>query len=345
MKVLVAGGAGFIGSTVASALIDAGHRPVILDNLITGRREFCAGRDFYLGDIADAELVDRILAEHPDISAAVHCAALIVVPDSVRRPIPYYRENVAKTLDFVDRLIANGVGRLLFSSSAAIYQPAEDLSVDEASPLSAASPYAHTKLVVERMLADITASSMLRVVSLRYFNPIGADPGLRTGLQAPTPGHALGRIIEAHRTGTPFRVTGLDYPTRDGSGLRDYVHVWDLAAAHVRALERFDSLFPAGAAGHTAVNLGSGTGTTVLELVEAFNTMVRRPVRLEAAPRRPGDVPGAFSRSRRAELLLGWHPEHDIRRGIADTLAWFERRPALLPDLTVPLLQDRVMAG
>ncbi|WP_018585745.1 UDP-glucose 4-epimerase GalE [Salinispora arenicola] len=333
MKVLVAGGAGFIGSTVASALIDAGHRPIVLDSLVTGRREFCHGRDFYHGDIADGRLVDHILAEHPDISAAIHCAALIVVPDSVDRPIPYYRENVSKTLDFVDRLLANSVDRLLFSSSAAIYQPGDDLGVEETSPVNPTSPYAQTKIVVERMLADIAGSSALRVVSLRYFNPIGADPLLRTGPQMPMPSHVLGRLIEAHRTGRPFRVTGVDYPTRDGSGLRDYVHVWDLAGAHVRALERFDDLFRPGTSGHTAVNLGTGAGTTVLELVEAFNSLVSRPVRVEPAPRRPGDVPGSFSRSDQAEQLLGWRAQLDVRRGIVDSLAWFDRRPRVLPDL------------
>lgn len=344
MKVLVAGGAGFIGSTVASALMDAGHQPVILDSLATGRREFCAGRVFYHGDIADGALVDRILTEHPDVRAAIHCAALIVVPDSVDRPIPYYRENVSKTLDFVERLIGNGVNRLLFSSSAAIYQPGEDLGVDEASPVNATNPYAHTKIVVERMLANITSSSALRVVSLRYFNPIGADPRLRTGLQVATPSHVLGRLIEAYQAGRPFLVTGLDYPTRDGSGLRDYVHVWDLADAHVRALERFDSLFPPRGPRHTAINLGTGIGTTVLELVDAFNAVVDRPVQVIPAPRRPGDTPGAFARGNRAEWLLGWRAKRDVRSGIADSLAWFDRRARLLPDLAGPVHRARLLA-
>lgn len=336
MKVLIAGGAGFIGSTIASAAIDAGYRPVILDNLVTGRREFCAGRVFYEGDISDGKLVDHIFAEHPDIAAVVHCAALIVVPDSVRRPTQYYRENVAKTLEFVDRLVRNGVERLIFSSSAAIYQPGADFRVDETSPIEAISPYARTKVVAEEMLADITASSSLRVLSLRYFNPIGADPKMRTGLQVPTPSHALGKVIEAHRTGTPFRVTGLDYPTRDGTGIRDYIHVWDLAEAHLRALDRFPGLFDATSARHLAINLGSGTGTTVLELVQAFNGVVDRPVAIEHAPRRPGDTAGAFTGSARARRLLGWRPRHSLAEGIADSLTWFEVRARVLPDLAGP---------
>ncbi|SBT65830.1 UDP-glucose 4-epimerase [Micromonospora sediminicola] len=333
VKVLIAGGAGFIGSTVASALTDAGHTPVVLDNLVTGRREFCRGRAFQLGDIGDADAVDRMLRRHPDIGVVVHCAALIAVPDSVARPVDYYRANVSATLEFVDRLLAHGVHRLIFSSSAAIYAPGAGLGVDETSPLEAGSPYAQTKLVVERMLADIAASSPLRVLSLRYFNPIGADPAMRTGLQTAVPSHALGRLMLAHRAGVPFAVNGLDWPTRDGSGLRDYVHVWDLAVAHLRALERFDDIFAVGAAPHVAVNLGSGTGTTVLELVAAFNAVVDRPVLVREAPRRPGDAAGAYARGRRARELLGWRARRDLATGIADSLAWHDRRERLLGDL------------
>ncbi|GAA2640973.1 UDP-glucose 4-epimerase GalE [Paractinoplanes durhamensis] len=332
MKVLIAGGAGFIGSTIGSCLLDAGHQPVVLDNLVTGRREFCAGRPFYEGDIADRAILDRIFDDHPDIEAVVHCAALIVVPDSVARPISYYRENVVKTLDLVDHLIAKGVTRLVFSSSASIYEPNDEFSVDEGSALAAQSPYARTKLVVERMFTDITAASPLRVLSLRYFNPIGADPKMRTGLQVAAPSHALGKLIEAYRAGTPFSVTGVDYPTRDGSGIRDYVHVWDLAGAHLRALEVFDTLFPE-KSHYRVINLGTGTGTTVREFVEAFNQVVDRPVAIAEAPRRPGDQAGAYTRSTRAADLLGWRAEHSVADGIRDTLAWFEQRDRILPDL------------
>ena len=253
MKVLIAGGAGYIGSTVASACFDAGISPVILDSLVTGRREFTAGRTFYAGDIADGPLIDRIFAEHPDIGAVIHCAALIVVPDSVADPVGYYRANVAKSLEFAAHLLRNGCERLIFSSSAAIYRASEDLSVDEDSPIDPQSPYARTKAVCEAMFADIAAAQPLRVLSLRYFNPIGADPKMRTGLQLRWPTHALGKMIQAAGEGVPFVITGTDWPTRDGSGLRDYIHVWDLAAAHVAALTGFDAM-PGPV---TVINLGT----------------------------------------------------------------------------------------
>ncbi|MFF4649476.1 NAD-dependent epimerase/dehydratase family protein [Streptomyces sp. NPDC001380] len=191
MKVLISGGAGYIGSTVASACLDAGITPVILDSLVTGRREFTEGRPFHQGDIADGPLVDRVFAEHPEIEAAVHCAALIVVPDSVGDPLGYYRANVAKSLDFVGHLVRNGCQKMIFSSSGSIYLPGEDLSVDEDSGIAPQSPYARTKAVCEGMFADIAATQPIRILSLRYFNPIGADPRMRTGLQLRRPGHAL----------------------------------------------------------------------------------------------------------------------------------------------------------
>ena len=330
MKVLITGGAGYIGSTVASACVDAGITPVILDNLATGRREFALDREYYEGDIADGALLDKVFGEHPDIDAVVHCAALIVVPDSVSDPIRYYQWNVAKSLELLQHLLRNGCHRLLFSSSAAIYQAGEGGSVDEDSPIVPLSPYGRTKAVCEGMFADIAAGTPLRVLSLRYFNPIGADPQLRTGLQTRYPSHALGRLIQAHQAGEPFQITGTDYPTRDGSGIRDYVHVWDLAAAHVAALQSFDAALDA--ATSLAINVGTGTGTTVRELVAAFNTVVSRPVAVAEAPRRPGDPAGAFTRSDRARRLLGWEPTHTIAEGIADSLRWAEVRDSILGD-------------
>jgi UDP-glucose 4-epimerase len=324
MKVLISGGAGYIGSTVASACLDAGITPVILDSLVTGRREFTEGRAFYQGDIADGAVVDRIFAEHPEIEAVVHCAALIVVPDSVGDPIGYYRANVAKSLDFAGHLIRNGCRQMIFSSSGSIYRPGDDFSVDEESGLAPQSPYARTKAVCEGMFADIAATQRIRILSLRYFNPIGADPELRTGLQLRRPSHALGKLIEAHDEGVPFQVTGTDWPTRDGSGIRDYVHVWDLATAHVAALQRFDAAL-AGARS-SVINLGTGTGTTVTELVAAFNSVVAPPVAVTETGPRPGDVAGAFTRSDRAKRLLGWEPRFSVAEGIRDSLRWAEVR-------------------
>ncbi|MBS4753719.1 UDP-glucose 4-epimerase GalE [Nocardioides sp. zg-ZUI104] len=331
MDVLVTGGAGFIGSTVASAAIEAGHRPVIVDNLVTGRREFTRGRCFYEGDIADAALMHRVLDENPGIKVVIHCAALIVVPDSVARPVDYYRANVAATLSLVDTLQQRGIRDLVFSSSASIYRADADFTVDEDSALEPQSPYARTKLVVETMLEDITAAGRLRALSLRYFNPIGADPRLRTGLQVPVPSHALGKLVEAWSQQRPFQVTGTDFETRDGSGIRDYVHVWDLARAHVAAIERFDRALDGSR--HAAINLGTGRGTTVRELVAAFEEVTGEQVPVTTAPRRPGDTAGAYTRSDRAARLLGWTAQRDLTEGIADTLAWFAHRPAVLPDL------------
>ena len=234
-----------------------------------------------------------------------------MVPDSVADPVGYYRANVVKSLEFVAHLLRNGCRRLIFSSSAAIYQASEDLIVDEHSPVDPQSPYARTKAVCEAMLADIAASQPIRVLSLRYFNPIGADPKMRTGLQLRQPTHALGKIIQAAEEGLPFLITGTDWPTRDGSGLRDYVHVWDLAAAHVAALTRFDAL-PGPV---TVINLGSGAGTTVRELLASFNQVTDYTVQAREAARRPGDVAGARTRIDRAERLLGWRPQYDAHRG------------------------------
>jgi UDP-glucose 4-epimerase len=328
LKVLITGGAGYIGSTVASACLDAGITPVILDSFVTGRREFVAGREHYEGEISDGVLLDKIFGEHPEIDAVVHCAALIVVPESVSDPVRYYQWNVAKSLEMLQHLIRNGCTRLVFSSSGAIYEPDPDGSVDEDSAIVPGSPYARTKALCEQMFADIATATSLRVLSLRYFNPIGADPRLRTGLQLKYPSHALGKIIEAYQAGQPFPVTGTGWPTRDGTGIRDYVHVWDLATAHVAALTRFDQVL--GAASSAVINLGTGTGTTVRELLAAFNSVSDRPVDSVDVASRPGDVIGAFTRTDRARQLLDWRASYSIADGIRDSLRWAEVRDAVL---------------
>ena len=328
MRVLITGGAGYIGSTVASACLDAGITPVILDNFVTGRREFVRGREFYDGEISDGMLIDKIFGEHPEIEAVVHCAALIVVPESVGDPIRYYQANVTKSLDMLQHLIRNGCTRLVFSSSGSIYQPDADGAVDENSAIVPGSPYARTKALCEQMFADVAAATPLRVLSLRYFNPIGADPQLRTGLQVRYPTHALGKIIDAYQAGRPFQVTGTGWATRDGSGIRDYVHVWDLAVAHVAALRSFDDVL--GEAKSTVINLGTGTGTTVRELLAAFNSVADRPVTAVDAPARPGDVIGAYTRSDRARQLLSWEARYSIADGIRDSLRWAAVRDEIL---------------
>jgi UDP-glucose 4-epimerase len=333
MKVLIAGGAGFIGSTVASACLDSGLTPVILDNLSTGRAEFVQDRIFYPGDIADGHLVDRIFAEHPDIEAAVHAAALIVVPESVEQPLRYYRENVAKSIDLVDHLVRNGCGKLLFSSSAAIYRPGEDFSVDECSPLSPLSPYARSKAVTEGILEDAANAYDLRVISLRYFNPIGADPSMRTGLQIRRPTHVLGKMILAAESGDPFRLTGTDWPTRDGSGIRDYIHVWDLALAHVQALRRFEQVLRAGdAQRYEVINVGTGSGITVRELLGVFEEVLGRPIPTVETGRRPGDSPGCYARTERVGELLDWRATLTVADGIRHSLRWSRMLDSVLRD-------------
>jgi UDP-glucose 4-epimerase len=323
MKVLIAGGAGYIGSTVASACLDAGITPVILDNLSTGRIEFTQGRIFYHGDIADGELIDKIFAEHPDIDAVVHAAALIVVPESVEQPLRYYRENVAKSVDFIDHLLRNGVTRYLFSSSGSIYAPGPDLTVDESSPLAPTNPYSRSKVMMEQVLEDATAASKLRAISLRYFNPIGADPQLRSGLQSRRPTHLLGRLLMAVENDEEFELTGADWPTRDGTGIRDYIHVWDLAQAHVRALERFDEVIsPGSERRYEVINLGTGSGTTVREFIAAFEVATGMKVRVREVGRRPGDFIGWHTRSQKARELLGWTTQLSIEDGIRDSQRW-----------------------
>jgi UDP-glucose 4-epimerase len=229
----------------------------------------------------------------------------------------------------VEHLLRNGCERLLFSSSASIYVPGDDFSVDENSPVDPQSPYAATKMMVERILADTVVAAPLRVISLRYFNPVGADPMLRTGLQNPTPSHALGKLIEAYESKTPFTVTGVDWPTRDGSGIRDYIHVWDLAQAHVRALERFDAVVPP-PRGYEVINLGTGTGTTVKELVTAFQDTVGDELEVREAGPRPGDAVGCFTRTDKARELLGWSAERTEKDAVLDSLAWARKRPTVL---------------
>jgi UDP-glucose 4-epimerase len=330
VKVLVTGGAGFIGSTVASACLDDGIQPVIVDSLVTGRVEFTEGRPFYHGDIADGDLLDRVFTEHPEIEATVHCAALIVVPESVTDPLRYWHANVAKTISLVEHLLRNDRPRLLFSSTAALYGVDEDFAVDEESPIEPSSPYSRTKAAVEAMLRDAAAATDLRALSLRYFNPIGADPSLRTGLQVKRPSHLLGKLIEAAEAGAEFQITGTDWPTRDGTGIRDYIHVWDLAAAHVASLRRFDDVVGKDGPGYEVLNLGTGAGTTVREMVEAFRQVTGRALPTRETGPRPGDVAGAFTRSGRAPRVLGWAPRRSLADGIRDSLRWAEIRDTRL---------------
>ncbi len=318
MKVLITGGAGYIGSAVAWACLDAGMQPVILDNLETGRFELVPGQAvFYQGDIEDGEYVDQIFAANPGIEATVHCAALTGIPESVASPGRYYEVNVAGTLALAGHLQRNGCARLVFSSSASVYAGSWGGGVKEDAPLGPASPYARTKAAGEAMLADLSAAGGPQVLSLRYFNPVGADPDMRTGPQG-YPASVLGAMMLAHDRGGPFTVTGTTWPTRDGSGVRDYIHVWDLATAHVAALTWFGAL-PGPAA---AVNLGTGTGTTVLELLTAFERVAGRLPEVRTAGPRQGDTAGGYAITDLAEQLLGWRPRYSLEDAIQHALQW-----------------------
>ncbi len=336
MKVLITGGAGFIGSTIASACRDAGIDVVILDDLSAGLASFGQRFPFYEGDYGDEQLLEQIFVDHPDIEAVVHCAASIVVPESMSDPVKYYANNVAKLPSFLCALMGSSCHTVLFSSTAAMYAAPHatdgDLVVDEHSPLCPESPYAASKQMVERMLADLARASDLRVIALRYFNPIGADPSLRTGLQIEHPTHALGKLLEARAQGTPFTVTGADWDTRDGSGLRDYIHVWDLARAHVAALQRVDDVMAGPTVGehYDVINLGTGRGTTVFELVDAFGRATDEPMPYVVGPRRAGDVIGCCASGEKAERVLGWRAELSIEQGIRDALAWSKKLPQVL---------------
>jgi UDP-glucose 4-epimerase len=334
MKFLITGGAGYIGSTICSALEDSGHTPVILDSLITGREEFTRNRIFYKADIADRSAVETVLRDHPDIKATVHCAALIVVPESVSNPYDYYVDNVAKSLELFKSLSDLGYPRLVFSSSASIYDVVPGFMVTEEAPLKAISPYARTKFMMEMILKDFCEAYGMKGIALRYFNPIGADPKMRSGIHVKNPTHVLGKLVDtALGKQSTFDITGVDWPTRDGSGIRDFIHVWDLARAHVNAITDFDGVFERAGNpkdNYLVINLGTGKGVTVKELVSAFERVYGKTINKRETESRPGDVAGSFTNADKALKLLHWKTELPIEKGIEDALKWGEIRETIL---------------
>lgn len=325
VKLLITGGAGYIGSTVASACIDGGHIPVILDDFSTGRAEHVVDRICYRGSIADGALLTRIVSEHPDLHAVVHCAARIVVPESTADPLGYYAANVADSVALLGMLARLGLHRVVFSSTAAVYAADGGGGVAESDAVRPTSPYAKSKAMVEQILQDAAAAGQLKAMSLRYFNPIGFDPVLRSGPTSDSPTHVLALLQRAIRDGTPFVLTGDDWPTRDGSGLRDFIHVWDLAQAHVRAVERFDEVVTDDSP-YEVLNLGTGAGTTVRELAAQVAEEAGVPIDIMIGARRPGDSAGAYAIVDAAERLLGWHAERSVREGIRSALDWYRAR-------------------
>ena len=335
--VLVTGGAGYIGSTICSALEKHGYVPIILDSLVSGSREFTQKRAFFKGDFADEAVLERILASYP-LTACIHCAARTVVPESVRHPDLYYEENVAKPLKLFTALAKHGCRRIILSSSAAVYGDSGGESVSETASLDPKSPFARSKLMVEQILSDFAAAGILSAITLRYFNPIGADPEMRSGPYHPDPSNILGRLVMVAKGhgGDRFQIAGNDWPTRDGTSIRDYVHVWDLALAHCLALERFDEAMAATDGRCLVLNLGSGQGVTVQEFVGAFEHVIHRKIAAQVGARRPGDISGAYANSDFARKTLGWIPTLTIETAISDALRWHEYSFRMADAATLP---------
>ncbi|MGH8249901.1 MAG: UDP-glucose 4-epimerase GalE [Steroidobacteraceae bacterium] len=319
--ILVTGGAGYIGSHVARQLAERGERLVTLDNLSTGYRSAVLHGEFVEGDTGDAALVAGILAEH-DVDTVLHFAAHISVPESVEKPLKYYRNNTANTRTLLDCCVAAGVGRFVFSSTAAVYGiPAEGIARED-TPTEPINPYGRSKLMSEAMLADVAAVTPLHYVALRYFNVAGADPGGRIGQCTPEATHLI-KVACEHLVGKRKQVAifGTDYETKDGTCVRDYIHIEDLAAAHLQALDHLR----AGGASAT-LNCGYGKGYSVREVLDEVARVSGKILSIVEAPRRAGDPPQLIAAAGRIREMLGWAPRHDDLAGIVrSALAWEQR--------------------
>jgi UDP-glucose 4-epimerase len=320
--VLVTGGAGYIGSHIVLALRAAGWPVVVLDDLSTGRRDALpADVALAVGDVGDALLLQRLFADRP-IAAVLHLAGSVRVEESVRAPLAYYRNNTVNSLSLIEACVAAGIGGLVFSSTAAVYGNPAEVPVAEEAPTVPLSPYGHSKLMTEQFLRDGAAAHPLRHVILRYFNVAGADPEGRAGPAAAGATHLLKVACEAalgRRASVPLY--GDDYPTRDGTCVRDFIHVSDLAAAHLRAL---DHLLAGGAS--CTLNCGYGRGFSVREVLDMVAKVNGRPLVIEPKGRRPGDPVEVIAAARRIRDVLGWQPRHaDLEQIVGDALR-FERR-------------------
>jgi UDP-glucose 4-epimerase len=319
MAILVTGGAGYIGSHMVHELVDAGEAVVVLDNLATGFDWAVAdGVPLIVGDTGDQPLVASIIARH-EIEAIIHFAASTVVPESVADPLGYYRNNTVNSRALIESAVKGGVRHFIFSSTAAVYGNPERMPVAEDTPTMPMSPYGWSKLMTETMLRDAGHAHGLGYVILRYFNVAGADPQLRTGQSSRNATHLIKVAAEAALGLRPkIEVFGTDFPTPDGTGVRDYIHVSDLARAHSDALRHLR----AGGASLT-LNCGYGHGFSVLEVIDTVKRVSGVDFRVEIAARRPGDPAQVVAAADRARTLLGWRPRlDDLSTIVAHALAW-----------------------
>ena len=317
VPVLVTGGAGYIGSHAVLALLDGGWSVTVIDDLSNGSREVVPGGvSFFEGDIADRELVDRVLREQR-IGAIMHFAGSIVVPDSVERPLDYYRNNTIASHSLISAAVAADVGHILFSSTAAVYGAPDRVPIEEGDAKQPINPYGASKLMTERMLADASAACPFNYGALRYFNVAGADPKGRSGQIGKGSTHLIKIAVEA-ATGKRDHVAvfGTDYPTPDGTCIRDYIHVSDLASAHLLAVESLLNGAPS-----NRFNVGTGKGYSVREVLQAVEEVTGKKVPYKFGPRREGDPPSLVADSTRLRQSLGWAPQHSDLKTIVKT-AW-----------------------
>ena len=322
MTVLVTGGAGYIGSHTVLALRDAGRRVVVLDSLEQGHRAAVRDAPLVVGSTGDRELVRRVMEEH-DVSSVIHFAAYKAPAESMRDPAKYFDNNVSGSLSLLREAAAKGVGAFVFSSTCAVYGTPDHLPVDEQHRVHPESPYGMSKLMVEQMLEWFDQCLRLRYVSLRYFNAAGASAGAVIGEDWDRTENLIPLVMKAILgRRPPLQVFGTDYPTPDGTAIRDYVHVVDLADAHVKALEYLERGEPS-----TVVNLGTGVGSSVREVLGASAAAAGQPVPAVDAPRRAGDPVAVYANNDRARTLLGWAPTHSLDEIVKSAWAWHSSHP------------------
>ncbi len=313
--ILVIGGAGYIGSHMVKLLVEKGYHPVVLDNLSTGHRELVTVNQFVNGSLGDSSLLDTVF-EQNDIHAVMHFAAFSLVGESVQLPLHYYRNNVVETAILIEAMVRHNIKRFIFSSTAAVYGEPEVVPINEDHPRRPTNPYGNTKLCVERMLADCDAAYGLKSICLRYFNAAGAHPSGTIGEMHQPESHLIPLILKSALSSSPVRIFGTDYPTQDGTCVRDYVHVCDLAQAHLSALEALDNN-----AASAAYNLGNSVGYSVRQVIDAARQVSGRKIDTVECERRAGDPAALVAASEKVRRELHWAPQFEQLETIIET-AW-----------------------